>query len=53
MKTQNLIPLDSPGKILLEEFIEPMELTQKACAAGAGIPYVRFKAPDGVMSLPF
>ncbi len=42
MKTQNLIPLDPPGTILLQEFIEPMELTQKACAEGAGIPYVRF-----------
>jgi addiction module HigA family antidote len=42
METQNLIPLDPPGTILLQEFIEPMGLTQKACAEGAGIPYVRF-----------
>ena len=42
MKTKDLIPLDPPGTILLQEFIEPMGLTQKACAASAGIPSVRF-----------
>ncbi len=42
MKTTDLIPLDPPGTILLQEFIEPMGLTQKACAEGACIPYVRF-----------
>jgi len=42
MNSKNLIPLDPPGKILLDEFIEPMKLTQKACAEGTGIPYVRF-----------
>ena len=42
MNTRNLIPLDPPGKLLLEEFVEPMGLTQKACAEGTGIPYVRF-----------
>lgn len=36
------IPLDPPGRILLEEFIEPSDLTQKAVAEAAGIPYVRF-----------
>ena len=42
MKKTDLIPLDPPGTILLQEFIEPMGLTQKACAEGAGIAYVRF-----------
>lgn len=42
MKNQSLIPLESPGAILLQEFIEPMRLTQKSVAEGAGIPYVRF-----------
>jgi len=36
------IPLDPPGTILLEEFIEPLGLSQKAVAQAAGIPYVRF-----------
>lgn len=36
------IPIDPPGRILLEEFIEPSELTQKAVAEACGIPYVRF-----------
>lgn len=36
------IPIDPPGRILLEEFIEPSGLTQKAVAEAAGIPYVRF-----------
>lgn len=42
MAQKNLIPLDPPGTLLLEEFILPMELTQKACAEAMGIPYVRF-----------
>lgn len=42
MKTETNIPLDPPGTLLLQEFIEPMGLTQKAVAKGAGIPYVRF-----------
>lgn len=42
MTTKNLIPLDPPGTLLLQEFIEPMGLTQKVCAEGCGIPYVRF-----------
>lgn len=42
MKTKNSIPLDPPGTILLQKFIEPMGLTQKAVAEGAGIPYTRF-----------
>lgn len=41
MKNDSYIPLDPPGTILLQEFIEPMGLTQKAVAEGAGIPYVR------------
>jgi len=36
------IPLDPPGRILLEEFIEPLGLSQKAVAEATGIPYVRF-----------
>lgn len=42
MKTESYIPIDPPGTILLQEFIEPMGLTQKAVAEAAGIPYVRF-----------
>lgn len=42
MKLDNYIPLDPPGTLLLQEFIEPMGLSQKAVAEGAGIPYVRF-----------
>ena len=42
MNLDNYIPLDPPGTLLLQEFIEPMGLTQKAVAEGAGIPYVRF-----------
>jgi len=42
MNTETHIPIDPPGSILLEEFITPMGLTQKAVAGGAGIPYVRF-----------
>lgn len=30
-----------PGAILLEEFLEPMDLTQKALAAHVGIPVQR------------
>ncbi|MFA5258219.1 MAG: HigA family addiction module antitoxin [Opitutales bacterium] len=36
-----LIPLDPPGRILYEEFIEPSGLTQKALAGHCGIPAVR------------
>lgn len=42
MSSSQLIPLDPPGRILLEEFIEPLGLTQKAVAEACGIPYVRF-----------
>lgn len=42
MKNDSRLPLDPPGTLLLQEFIEPMGLTQKAVAEGAGIPYVRF-----------
>lgn len=42
MKIETQIPLDPPGTLLLQEFIEPMGLSQKAVAQGAGIPYVRF-----------
>ena len=42
MKTETDIPLDPPGTLLLQEFIEPMKLSQKAVAEAAGIPYVRF-----------
>ena len=35
------IPLDYPGLILFEEFIEPSGLTQKAVAECCGIPEVR------------
>lgn len=38
--TTNL-PIDPPGTILLEEYIAPMGLTQKAVAEATGIPYVR------------
>lgn len=32
------LPFIHPGEILLEEFIQPMELTQAAVARGTGIP---------------
>lgn len=35
------IPIDPPGRILLEEFIEPSGLTQKAVAEATGINVVR------------
>jgi antitoxin HigA-1 len=35
------IPLDPPGRILFEEFIEPSGLTQKAVAERCGIAEVR------------
>lgn len=36
-----LIPIDPPGTILMEEFIEPAGLTQKAVAQATGIHPVR------------
>jgi addiction module HigA family antidote len=36
------LPIAPPGTILLEEYITPMGLTQKAVAEATGIPYVRF-----------
>lgn len=36
------LPIDPPGTILLEEYLEPMGLTQKEVAAATGIPYIRF-----------
>lgn len=42
MKPETDIPLDPPGTLLLQEFIQPMKLSQKAVAEAAGIPYVRF-----------
>jgi len=41
MNTAELIPLDPPGRILFEKFIEPSALTQKAVAGLCGIPEVR------------
>src|SRR5690606_37325530 len=35
------IPLDPPGTILLEEFIQPSGLTQKALAEATGLSPVR------------
>jgi antitoxin HigA-1 len=40
--TTSHLPIDPPGTILLEEYIAPMGLTQKAVAEATGIPYVRF-----------
>jgi addiction module HigA family antidote len=40
--SNDFIPLDPPGTVLLEEFIEPSGLTQKAVAEATGIAYVRF-----------
>lgn len=40
--SKKFIPIDPPGRILLEEFIAPSGLTQKAVADACGIPYVRF-----------
>jgi len=37
-----LLPLDPPGTILREEYLEPMELSQKEVARATGIPYTRF-----------
>lgn len=39
--SQEFIPLDPPGTLLLEEFIEPSGRTQKAVAEATGIAYVR------------
>ena len=36
------LPIDPPGTILLEEYLEPLGLTQKEVSAATGIPYVRF-----------
>ena len=36
------LPIDPPGTLLLEEYLEPMGLTQKQVATATGIPYVRF-----------
>jgi len=36
------LPIDPPGTILLEEYLEPMGLTQKEVAEATGIAYVRF-----------
>ena len=41
MKTKH-IPIDPPGRILLEEFIEPSELTQKEVSSACNIDYIRF-----------
>lgn len=40
--TPSDLPIDPPGTILLEEYIAPMGMTQKAVAEATGIPYVRF-----------
>lgn len=39
--TTDSIPIDPPGVILMEEFIAPSGITQKAVAEATGIPYVR------------
>ena len=41
MSTHTHLPIDPPGRILLEEYLEPMNLTQKAVSTATGIPYVR------------
>ncbi len=38
----DLLPIDTPGTILREEFLEPLGLTQKAVAMATGINYIRF-----------
>ena len=43
MSTHTHLPIDPPGRILLEEYLEPMNLTQKAVSTATGIPYVRLK----------
>lgn len=41
MKKKVLISLTTPGEVLLEEFIKPLELTQKEVADAIGIPVSR------------
>jgi antitoxin HigA-1 len=36
--TTNLLPNPSPGDILMEEFLKPMELSQTALARAIGVP---------------
>ncbi|MEX0752409.1 MAG: HigA family addiction module antitoxin [Xanthobacteraceae bacterium] len=36
--TTELLPNPSPGEILLEEFLNPMELSQTALARAIGVP---------------
>lgn len=37
-KTRKLLPLVTPGEILLEEFLKPMELSQNALARAIRVP---------------
>ena len=39
---EDLIPLATPGEILREEYLEPMDLTQREVSRATGIPYTRF-----------
>lgn len=41
MNKKNLIPLTTPGEILKEEFIDPLNLKDKEVAAAIGIPHSR------------
>ena len=36
--TTNLLPNPHPGEILLEEFLEPMAISQNALARAVGVP---------------
>jgi addiction module HigA family antidote len=41
MKKRKLIPLTTPGEILKEEFIDPLNLQDKEVAKALGIPHSR------------
>ena len=38
MKKMRLMPLPTPGEILLEEFLKPLSLSQNALARAIGVP---------------
>jgi antitoxin HigA-1 len=41
MKIPKYRPPTHPGEMLLKEFLEPMQITQKALAQAIGVPYQR------------
>ena len=37
-RTSTLLPIPTPGEILLEEFLKPLDLSQNALARSLGVP---------------